>query len=275
MAIVWRTVWTKVLAATKRYRWRIAVSLGGGAILQIVIGFYRDQMMEAILPHYGKLGRWLLSYPFAALAFVLTCVGVWLIYISLDAAFEQVEYSVVGPRKEKLYRPRIESKFVAGFVVTIVLSITILVFGIYQHYRDPFPNVVALSRAWFAEGFRQNDLYIAIVLKNYSDVPVAVHIGQTLHVGNESIPPSGDSDSPSVVLIPPWQEHTVHHEIGFKKGTTGLQWALEHNLITVGLDAAYNNGKRDVTFHFQGKLLGDHYVPQLGGQINILQDEID
>src|SRR5258708_30578984 len=99
MAIVWTTVWAKILAATKRNRRRIAVSLIGTSTLQVVIGFYRDQMMEAILPHYGKLGRSLLTYPFAALAFVLTCVAVWLIYIALDAAFEQVEYSVVGPRK--------------------------------------------------------------------------------------------------------------------------------------------------------------------------------
>jgi hypothetical protein len=275
MAIAWTTVSAKVLVAAKRRRRMIVVSLIGTAILQALIAFYRDQLMAAILPQYGKLGRWILSYPFAGLAAVIVFVGVWLVYIALEAAIDQVESPLVGPRREKLYRPRIDSKFVAGFVITIVLSIGIFVYGVYQHYRDPFPNVVALSHSWFAEGFRQNDLYIAIILKNYSDVPIPAHITSTLYVENEAMP--GEDESPEFVTIPPWHEHTIRLEIGFKKDVPppDLRWALEHNRITVGLDATYNNSKRDVTYHYLGRLLGDHYVRQLEGQINTLKDEID
>ncbi len=277
MAIAWTTVSAKVLAAAKRRRKLIVVSLVATTIMQVVLGFYRDQMMETVLPQYGKLGRWMLSYPFAALAAVIIFVAAWLVYVALDAAIDQVESPLVGPRREKLYRPRIESKFLASFVVTVVLFVGIFVYGVYRHYRDPFPNVVALSYSWFAEGYRHNDLYIAIVLKNYSDVAVPVHLSTSLRVFDELIP-SGEDESPSAVTIPPWHEHTVHLEIGFKKDAPppDLQWALEHNGITVGLDAAYNNGKRDVTLHYLGRLLGDHYVPPpVGGQINMLRHEID
>jgi hypothetical protein len=273
LVIDWARVSAKVLGSARRRKMFIVISLVVSALAQFVLEFYRHELMDLILPHFGKLGRLFLTYPFGALAVVITGVATWLIYIAVDAAVEQVESPVLGPGKEKLYRQRIDSKFLAGFVLATLLTTVIFAYGVVRHYRDPFPNVVSLSHAFFEEQYRRNDLYIAVILKNYSDVPVPVKIKGKLSIFGESIAPT-EEGAPSTVTMPPWEEHTLHWQLGFKPGASpSVAWALNHDGIVVGVDALYNNGKRDVEYQWSGRLLGSHYVPNLEGQIDVLQDD--
>ena len=64
-------------------------------------------------------------------------------------------------------------------------------------------------------------------------------------------------------------------EVGFKNGEPNVQSALERNGIRVAVDARYNDGKRDITYHYVGELQGDHYDPRTEGQIIVKKDETD
>jgi hypothetical protein len=157
------------------------------------------------------------------------------------------------------------------------------VYGIVEHYRNPFPNVIAVHDEWFQENYRNNSLYVNVNVMNFSDVSVAARINARFMVFDENIPPFDPSLPPTESnLIPkslvfaPWQMQGIHWEIGFKPGGTepqSLRWAYKQNAMRVALDITYNDGKRDITYHHIGKLIGDHYDPKLIGQIDVVQEE--
>jgi len=274
MAVQWSVVFTKVFAATKKYgKWLLTI-LFGGAVIDVVLDHYRDELMYEFLPSLGRIGQWLLTYPFAILAAALVFIALWMIYLALTEAFNQVESPLVGPKREKLYRARFDPRFLARFVAAVVVFTTICVYGIVRHYKNPFPAVVGVSNAWFAEKFRENDLYISISIKNYSDVPVTARVQRTLSVFDEAIPAS-EIDMPPSIFMPPWHENTLPVELRFKPGPPSVQWALDHNGVKIGLDTTYNDGKREVTYHWLGKLMGDHYVPGLPGHIYSLKSSLN
>jgi hypothetical protein len=267
----------KVLLELKKHKKTVLAWFGIGAFVDLLRQHYADEIMSWLLRHFGKVGSWLLGNPFALLTIALIVVVAWVLWVALNEAISQSESSLVGPRKEKLYIPRFSTEFIAGVFVVGLCVIIAVAYGAYRYYKTPFPLVVSSSGTWFTENYKGADVYVAVKIKNFGDRSVPVSIETFLTFYGQRPPESFvATDVPSVLnlTIPPGGVETSRPQIWFH-GNRSLLNAYHDNQIEVHTIVKYNNGARDVTYTFVGKL--DYstvkYCSRCEGNIDIMKEE--
>ena len=150
---------------------RVLGILGIATMLDLVKESVRSKIMEWALIHFGRLGRILVGNPFFLLTAALIGIGIWVLWIVLKARFVS-ESTVLGSSGEKLYRPQVSTRFVAGAFTVTLLSLSCVAYGAYSYYSTPLPLFVAVTKTWFLPHYKNADLYIVMTVKNYSDVTI-------------------------------------------------------------------------------------------------------
>jgi hypothetical protein len=250
--------------------------LGVATVLDIVKEAVRSRIVDWILTHLGHLGRLLMGNPFFLLTVALIGVGVWVLWVVVKTRFIS-ESAIVGSKGEKLYRPEMSTRFVAGTFTVTLLSLSCAAYGAYRYYAVPVPLVVGVEDTWFKEHFKNSDVYLNVNLKNYGDRQVTVKIDPKVLADGRVVDYFNQEDMAPSYTIAPGAKHGIHFPLQFS--WDGLAHAYGQDKITVTVNVAYNDGTRDVTYRYEGRFVWEsvHNCPvaECPGNVDVLRSEWD
>jgi hypothetical protein len=246
----------------------------GAGFFDILRELFRAQAMEWMFQHFGRHGKWLIANPFSLLTIAVVDILLWLGWNALKELLVR-ESVLVGPHQQKIYRPRFSSSFTAGLIVGVVVCTGCIVYGAYRYYSTPLPIIVGVTHPWFARNYKNADLYIVLIMKNYSDVPVKIKVEQGMTAFGQPILQIADPEAEAAMTtLVPWEEHTLHFSFWFF-GNSMFQDAYAKDNLRPWMNITYNDGKRDVTYRYVGRIESFTVAKcsQCPGNIDTVQEE--